>query len=61
MIHEPRVKSYKLNFSVGDYILQPESDSVRAGYYIICADTKREFDEVLKNISERFVIEFEER
>ena len=58
---DPRIKSYKLNFSVGDYIHQPESDSVRIGYYIICADTREEFDEVTRNISEKLKIDLEAR
>ena len=57
--NDSRIKSYKLNFSVGDYIHQPESDSVRIGYYIICADTREEFDEVTKNISEKLKIDLE--
>ena len=59
--NDPRIKSYKLNFSVGDYIHQPESDSVRIGYYIICADTREEFDEVTRNISEKLKIDLEAR
>lgn len=58
--NEPQIKSYKLNFSEGDYIHQPESDSVRIGYYIICSETKKEFDEVVKNISNKFRLDIEE-
>lgn len=51
-----RVKSFRLNFKVGDYIHQPESDSVRIGYYIICADSLEEFEEVIHNIEKKFRI-----
>ncbi|MGM9660990.1 MAG: ATP-grasp domain-containing protein [Faecousia sp.] len=57
---ESRIKSYRLNFSVGDFIHQPECDSVRIGYYIICAETRAEFDEVTENISVRFGIDIED-
>jgi biotin carboxylase len=56
---EPCIKSYKLNFGVGDYIQQPESDSVRIGYYIICAETKEKFDIVTSNIDKFFEIVIE--
>lgn len=59
LLSETRIKSYKLNFSVGDYIHQPESDSVRIGYYIICAETRAEFDEVIQNISDKLKIDIE--
>lgn len=56
-----RIKSYKLNFKVGDSIKQPDNDSVRIGYYIICADSKEEVDEVINNINEQFYIEVSEQ
>lgn len=58
--NEPCIKSYKLNFNVGDYIHQPESDSVRIGYYIICAETREQFDQVTANINQIFHIIIEE-
>lgn len=61
LLSETRIKSYKLNFSVGDYIHQPESDSVRIGYYIICAETRAEFDEVIQNISDKLKIDIEDK
>ena len=54
--NDSRVKSYKLNFKIGDYVKQPENDSVRIGYYIICANTRAEFDEVSKNIEDKLHI-----
>ncbi len=54
--NEPCIKSYKLNFKVGDFIHQPESDSVRIGYYIVCADNREQFDRVMANIEEQFEI-----
>lgn len=54
--NEPRIKSYKLNFKVGDYIKQPESDSVRIGYYIICADSFAEYQKVEDNIKKELQI-----
>ena len=59
--NEECIKSYKLNFKVGDYIQQPESDSVRIGYYIICAETKEEFEKVTQNIESQFQIIIEEK
>ena len=56
LLNDPRIKSYKLNFSVGDHVHQPESDSVRIGYYILCANTREEFDEVTNIINESFKI-----
>lgn len=61
LANTPEIKSYKLNFSVGDYIHQPESDSVRTGYYIICAETRSRFDEIIKNISDKVKIELEDK
>ena len=58
---EERIKSYKLNFRVGDYIHQPENDSVRMGYYIICAESKNEFDKITRAINEHLIIEVEEK
>ena len=58
---EERIKSYKLNFRVGDYIHQPENDSVRIGYYIICAESKNEFDKITRAINEHLIIEVEEK
>lgn len=58
--NENCVKSYKLNFSVGDYIHQPENDSVRIGYYIICAETRSQFDEVIQNLEDKLQIVIEE-
>ncbi|HIX06473.1 MAG TPA: ATP-grasp domain-containing protein [Candidatus Fournierella pullicola] len=58
---EPSIKSYKLNFQVGDYIYQPRNDSVRIGYYIICAETKEKFDKVMKEINEKFEIVIKEQ
>lgn len=54
---EQCIKSYKINFGVGDYIHKPESDSVRIGYYIICAKNKREFDKVSSNVEKKLIID----
>ena len=56
MQNEPAIRSYKLNFQIGDYIHQPVSDSARIGYYIICANTKEDFDRITKEINEKFEI-----
>lgn len=60
MEQEALISSYKLYFEVGDYIHQPESDSVRIGYYIVCAPSKEEFARVSKEIQEKLMIDVEE-
>lgn len=56
---EPAIKSYRLNFGVGDCLDPPENDSSRAGYYILCANSKEECDKIARNIDERFEIVFQ--
>lgn len=53
---DPRIKSFHLNFKVGDYIHQPENDSVRIGYYIICANSHAEYRKVEEKIKKEFQI-----
>lgn len=56
---ESRITSYKLNFGVGDIIARPENDSVRLGYYIICAESKEELEQIEAQIKQRVRIDVE--
>lgn len=56
MQQDPRIVRFHLNFEVGDLVQQPDSDSARIGYYIICAENETEYETVLENIGEKLKI-----
>lgn len=53
---EEKIVEYHLNFHIGDYVEQPICDSVRLGYFIVCADTPREYDRIMDNINKKLRI-----
>ena len=57
LARDKRIKAYKLNFKVGDYIKRPDSDSVRLGYYIACADSYDELVEICDVVERTLVVE----
>lgn len=48
--------TYKLSFSVGDYVGEAKDDEHRIGYYILNAKDRKELDEIMQNIEEKFHI-----
>ncbi len=48
--HDPRIAAYRFNFQTGDRLSDAATDADRIGFYIACCDTKKELDELMKNI-----------
>lgn len=53
---EPDIVQYKLNFQVGDNIVQAANDSARIGFYIACSENKEKLNKVMRNVEENFEI-----
>jgi len=53
---ESDIKHYRLNFKVGDTIVNALNDSVRIGFYIICSESMQKLRKVINNIEKNFQI-----
>ena len=58
--NEPDIKHYKLNFKVGDSIVDAPNDSERIGFYIVCSENLKKLHEVMENVKDKFKIILEE-
>lgn len=53
---EPDIKSYKLNFKIGDTITNALNDSVRIGFYIACSENMGRLLQVMNNVTNKVKI-----
>ncbi|WP_022759226.1 ATP-grasp domain-containing protein [Butyrivibrio fibrisolvens] len=51
------IRDYCFNFAIGDHITDCVNDSVRIGYYIACAKSKYELDNLIHNVEKEVRIE----
>lgn len=54
--NEPDISHYRLNFKIGDTIVDAPNDSSRIGFYIVCSKNLQKLHDVIRNIEEKFEI-----
>lgn len=50
---------WQMNFKQGDHICRPTDGGNRIGFYVACADSREEMEELQKDIATKVVIEYE--
>lgn len=58
---KPDIKQYKLNFKVGDTIIDAPNDSERIGFYIACSENLGELKNVMQEVKDKFSIVLEDK
>lgn len=57
--NHPDVLDYKMNFKVGDRICRPTDGGNRIGFYVACSKDEATLAQLMKEVEEKVVIEYE--
>ncbi len=57
--NHPDVLDYKMNFKIGDMIQRPTDGGNRIGFYVACCKDADTLDDLMKEVDEKVVIEYE--
>lgn len=54
--NEKRIAKYQLNFQIGDLIEDAKNDSARIGFFIACAESVDELEQIISNVESKFKV-----